>query len=105
MAPVVTEMHEQMTKWNEDASRLSMWTTDCTGCVLHVPGHWVALAKPDVSNEECAALLCDSLHPTPFALTAEEVGRFFALVAASHQTDDLHAAAEWSAYIVQRPQR
>ena len=31
-----------------------------------------------------AALLCDSLRPQPFSLTADEVGEFFACVA-SHQ--------------------
>ena len=54
------------------------------------------------NNEDCAALLCDSLFPTPYALTTDEAGELFALMAASHQTDDPHAAAEWSAYIVLR---
>ena len=105
MAPVVTEMHEELTRWNEEANQLSMWTNECTGCILHVPGHWIALAKPAASSEAVAALLCDSLHPHPFALTAEELGSFFALIATRHQASELSAAAEWSAYIVQRPER
>jgi hypothetical protein len=79
MMPIQGEDHETLAAWNHAASRLSLWMPGRAGCIFHVPGHWVALRRPQVSSETCAALLCDSLFPAPFALTAEEVGEFFAV--------------------------
>ena len=64
---------------------------------MHLPGHWVALTRPaDAQAEQAAALLCDSLHRRPFALSVEEVGEFFAIIAARQQGANEYQAGEWS---------
>ena len=105
MSPITAEDHEQKSRWVTDATspHLSLWTASVRGCVMHVPGHWIALRPPpEPHSEEYAALLCDSLRPSPFALSAEEVGELFALVACRHQETTEETAGEWSLYVVER---
>ena len=76
--PVQVEEHETLTQWVAEAAapHLSLWMPGHIGCVMHTPGHWVALTPPDEpQTTECAALLSDSLRPRPYALSAEELGR------------------------------
>ena len=68
---------------------------------MHVPGHWVALTKPDgPQTTTCAALLCDSLHHQPYALGVEEVGELFARMAAHQGNAAPPAAGIWSLNVV-----
>ena len=70
-------------------------------CLVHVPGHWVALSPPDGTHTEgAAALLCDSLKAKTFSLSAEEIGEFLALVATFHQRASQEEAHNWSLYLV-----
>ena len=103
MTAIMGADHEQLTRWNTDAGRLALWCQENIGCVLHVTGHWVALTRPEgVHTEQVAALLCDSLSPQPFALSAEHVGELFAVIAAFHQGAALQRAGEWSVYVTTR---
>ena len=105
MSPVTTEDHQHLSLWRFDADvpHLSLWRPGILGCVMHVPGHWVALAPPEgLHSVDCAALLCDSLRPSPYALSVDEIGELFALVAVSHQETSEEAAGEWSLYLVER---
>ena len=82
MRPVFPQDCEALARWNADLTRLGMWGPETLGCVVHVPGHWVALTRPlGAPTEENAALLSDSLHRQPFALSAEEVRQLFARMA------------------------
>ena len=68
---------------------------------MHVPGHWVALTKPDgPQTTTCAALLCDSLRHQPYALGVEEVRELFARVAAYQANAPAHEAGTWSVNVV-----
>ncbi len=106
MQPVQTDGYQELARWLSDATapHISLWGSDVLGCVMHVPGHWVALTRPEgPSTERCAALLCDSLMPHPYALSVEDIGKLFALVAVGHQCSaSEQSAAEWSLYLVQR---
>ena len=63
-------------------ARLGIWNPEILGCVVHVPGHWVALTRPQgVQTPDNAALMCDSLRRQPFALSAVEVAQLFARMA------------------------
>ena len=86
MLPIQGDEHEELTRWLVAERRLALWAPEVLGCLVHVPGHWVALSPPDGAHTEgAAALLCDSLKAQPFSLSAEEIGEFFALVATFHQ--------------------
>ena len=77
MCPVQAEEHETLVQWVSEtaAPHFAIWRPGHVGCVMHTPGHWVALTPPDgPQTPECAALLCDSLRPRPYALSAEELG-------------------------------
>ena len=101
MEPIMGGDHETYAAWNPDQSRLAVWRPDVLGCVVHVPGHWVALVRPEgAPSAQNAALLCDSLHRQPYALTAEEVGEFFAQVALWQQGAAEQQAGEWSVQMV-----
>jgi hypothetical protein len=105
MTPITTEDHQQLSHWvpGANAPHLSLWRPGVLGCVMHVPGHWVALTPPQgPSSEECAALLCDSLRPCPYALSSNEVGELFALVAVRQQVVSEADAAEWSLRLVEK---
>ena len=104
MTPVADVEHENLAYWQEADQRLSRWRDNVLGCVVHVPGHWVALTSPDgPQTEEAAAILCDSLHPQPFVLSADEVGEFFAVMAAYQQNAPLHQAGLWSLNLITTP--
>ena len=77
MHPLQVEAHENLAAWAADAAvpHVSLWQPGHLGCVMHTPGHWVALTPPDEAQTEgLAALLCDSLFPQPYALSVEELG-------------------------------
>ena len=97
-------------------NRISMFTSlRAAGCVLHTPRprHWVALVPPLSEDDDgVAALLCDSLFPMPFALTADEVQELFAHMASRHMylgesqlslLRQEQLAAGWSAFLVTKP--
>ena len=101
LEPVTAQRCEELSRWNPEESRLTLWSTVTHGCVMHVPGHWVSLTRCEGSQTAgAAALLCDSLHREPFALSAEEVGELFALVACHQQTAPVQLAGTWSLYVV-----
>jgi hypothetical protein len=77
LEPVLVESHETLATWiAEDATpHVSLWMPGHIGCIMHTPGHWVALTPPDgPQTPQCAALLSDSLRPRPYALSVEELG-------------------------------
>ncbi len=89
-----------------------LWDDATLGFVVHTPGHWISIAPPTghLRGGPIAALLCDSLFPVPFALTAEELHDFFRGLgdlhtAAAHaphlgENERIDLAAQWSAYSV-----
>ena len=103
MHEVMGADHQDLPRWSQHSKRLMLWAEGVRGCVVHTPGHWLALVPPDgQAAENNAALLCDSLHPRPFSLTAEEVGDFFALVASRHLgAANAADAGEYSIYVVE----
>ena len=99
--PLAREQHQLSARWYHDHGRLALWAPETLGCVVHVPGHWVALTRPEgAQTEQAAAFLCDSLYRHPYALSAEEVGEFFAVIAARQQGGDLNQAGEWSVNVL-----
>ena len=101
MHHVMGAEHQDLPRWSQESKRLVLWREGVRGCVVHTPGHWLALVPPDgEAAENNAALLCDSLHPRPFSLTADEVQALFANVAIS-QLEAMEAdAGEYSIYVV-----
>ena len=101
MSPMLGDQHQVHVEWLAEQSRLALWTPETMGCVLHIPGHWVALTRPEApQTQEAAALLCDSLYRQPFALSAEELGHLFALIAVWQQGASIYRAGEWSVHVV-----
>ena len=78
------------------SNKKSLWPRNVLGMLLHVPDHWIALTPPLSSGS--AALLCDSLDPAPFALTASEVKVLFDFIGAKQKSASETAAATWSCY-------
>ena len=63
LMPVDSADLTTLTRWNPEQATLTLWSQDTLGCVMHVPGHWVALSRPDIPQTmDAAALLCDSMH-------------------------------------------
>ena len=82
--------------WNPALNRLQVWRANVHGLIVHVPGHWIALTRPEgTSSMDNAALLCDSLWNLPFELTATQARTFFTTIA-THMADD----GVWSVYRV-----
>ncbi len=101
LRPVLPGDYADLARWSPEQATLTLWATDALGCVMHVPGHWVALTRPDgPQTATCAALLCDSLHSQPYALGVEEVGDLFALIAAYQGHGAPHTAGMWSLHVV-----
>ena len=101
LRPVLPDEYADLARWNPDRATLTLWTQDVLGCVMHVPGHWVALTRPDgPQTAACAALLCDSLHRQPYALGVEEVGELLACIAMYQRNAAEGAAGVWSLNVV-----
>ena len=101
--PVEGDAWTTLARWYPEQATLALWSPDTLGCVMHVPGHWVALSRPDgPQTEDAAALLCDSLHKKPFALGVEEVRQLFARMGAYQRNASLQEAGKWSLYVVAR---
>ena len=101
LSPVLPDDYADLARWNPEQATLALWTADALGCVMHVPGHWVALTRPDgPQTPACVALLCDSLYRQPFALGVEEVGELFARIAAYQGHAAQGAAGMWSLNVV-----
>ena len=82
MQPVFPDDYDALARWHDRGARLGIWSPEILGCVVHVPGHWVALTRPQgAQTPDNAALLCDSLRRQPFALSAVEVAQLFARMA------------------------
>ena len=103
LRPVEPDALTTLSRWNAEQATLTLWAQDTLGYVMHVPGHWVALSRPDVpQTKEAAALLCDSMHQKPYALGVEDVRQLFALIAAYQRNAPLHEAGRWSVHAVLR---
>ena len=103
--------HQEAVQQSEDTGRLAIFRGPATlGCIVHMPAprHWISLVPPEGqgSNEE-AALLCDSLRPWVYALTADEVADLFLHMASRQMRagelalplwQQEQMAAGWSAY-------
>ena len=87
--------------WHADHAQLALWNPETMCCIVHVPGHWVALTRPEgAQTVDSAALLCDSLRAQPVRLSVEEIGEFFAQIGVWQQHASLQQAGEWSVYVV-----
>jgi hypothetical protein len=64
--------------------------------LLHVPDHWIALTPP--SSSDSAAWLCDSLKPTPFAFSANDVKVLLKFISERQSNAELADAGTWSCY-------
>ena len=96
MGPMFPGDVETEMTWNQVLNRLQVWRANLHGLIVHVPGHWIALTRPEgVSSSDNAALLCDSLWEAPFQLTATQA-RTFCTAIANHMSDD----GVWSVYRV-----
>ena len=88
------------------------WDGRVVRCLVHRPGHWLAIVPPPASMPtDASAIICDSLYTSVFACNLDEVGEFFAVIAARHaeqRQDDqplgpqLEDMGEWSCYAVCR---
>ena len=103
LRPVEHDALPTLARWNAEQATLTLWDQDALGCVMHTPGHWVALSRPDVPQTvDAAALLCDSLQQKPYALGVEDVRQLFALIAAHQRNAPEHEAGHWSVHVVER---
>ena len=97
MRVVFAHEYQDLARWHPGMSRLGVWSPETLGCVVHLPGHWVALTRPEgAQTAQTAALMCDSLHRQPFALSAEEVEQLFAGMKQWQEANPLQQAGEWS---------
>ena len=98
MQPIVGAEHQVLAQWHSDMARLGLWGPETLSCVVHVPGHWVALTRPEgAQTEQAASLLCDSLHQRPSALSAAEVRQLFSAMARWQQGASLARVQQWAA--------
>ena len=81
-----------------DLGKLALWGPETLGCVLHVPGHWVALTRPAAACAQTlqnAALMCDSLYRQPFSLSVDEVSELFAHIGVWQHNASHEQAGMW----------
>ena len=105
--------HEEAVRRLNPPGHLSIFNgSHALGCIIHMPNprHWIAVVPPvQQATEEVAALLCDSLEDSVYALSADEMVDLFTTMALRHlQYADMpltpqvreELAAGWSAYKV-----
>ena len=74
MEPIPVDDLTDIVAWVDDWHRLRLWQPNTLGLLVHVPGHWIAIVRPeDAGTTSNVALLCDSLFPTPFQVNHEEM--------------------------------
>ena len=102
--------HEEAVRRLNPPGHLSIFNgSHALGCIIHMPNprHWIAVVPPvQQATEEVAALLCDSLEDSVYALSADEMVDLFTTMALRHlQYADMpltpqvreELAAGWSA--------
>ena len=94
MTPMFPGDLETDMTWNPALNRLQVWRANVHGLIVHVPGHWITLTRPEgTSSSDNATLLCDSLWNTPFQLTAAQACTFCTAIAKNMEDDGV-----WSVY-------
>ena len=84
---------------------------DAVGYILRVPvagGHGIALLHPESigveSSEDCAAILCDSLEPTPFGVAQADAQSLLIACALENvnlqQHDGNAHSTKWACFLV-----
>ena len=64
--PIPVDDLTDMATWVDDWHRLRAWQPNVHGLLVHTPGHWIAIVRPEgVGTSSNAALLCDSLFALP----------------------------------------
>ena len=107
--------HEEAVRQLDDQGLLGMFNgSHALGCIIHLPNprHWIAVVPPlQRQTARVAALLCDSLHPRPFAVSVDDMVDLFTTMGLRHmQFAEMELpwrtreelAAGWSAYSVTR---
>ena len=94
MQPMTNSQHQALARWCPEFHRIGLWTPGTLACVVHVPGHWVAITRPEgEQTAEAAALLCDPFYTRPFSLSADILQELFAAMG---------DGGPWSVHIVTR---
>ena len=89
--------------WVDDWHRLRVWQPSTLGLLVHVPGHWIAVVRPEgAGTMSNVALLCDSLRPAPFQLNHAEIHLMMTSIQQYLRNASLAEAGEWSVYRVFR---
>ena len=88
----------------------------CCGHLLRIPahgGHWIAIVKPTIGDynhaapdahfngQPAAALLCDSLYPSPFLISAAELEQLLTVCAMeSSSLSSSQFQGNWGCFLV-----
>ena len=90
-----------MVAWVDDWHRLRVWQPTVLGLLVHTPGHWIAIVRPEgAGTSSNAALLCDSLFSLPFQLDRAEMLTMMTDIQQHLRQANLAEAGEWSVYKV-----
>ena len=104
--PVTPDDFASFLGWDEARGSMKLFSRAPLGVLFHVPGHWVSIIPiVEAPTRDNAALLCDSLFRTPFAITAVELDDILAATADKQARAILlpfaagaRVAATWSLY-------
>ena len=97
--PVPIDDLTNVAAWISDWHRLRIWQPATLGLLVHVPGHWIAIVRPEgAATTSNVALLCDSLFPVPFQLNQAEMLSFMTSIQQHLREANLVDAGEWSVY-------
>ena len=99
--PVSNEDLPNVVAWIDDWHRLRIWQPATLGLMVHVPGHWIAIVRPEgAASTSNVALLCDSLYPLPYQINRAEILTMMASIQQHQSQAHIVDAGEWSVYKV-----
>ena len=97
--PVPIDDLTNIVTWMDDWHRLRVWRPTTFGLLVHIPGHWIAIVRPEgAATTANVALLCDSLFPVPFQLNQEEMLSMMRGIQQHLREARVVDAGEWSVY-------
>ena len=97
--PILPEDLIRQVTWSEDGNRLRLWNPNTFGLIVHIPGHWIAIVRPEgASSTSNVATLCDSLRPQPFQINHAEIMEMMSCIQQFLQRASMANAGQWSVY-------
>ena len=99
--PVLPDDLSHIVTWIDGWNRLRVWQPNTFGLLLHIPGHWIVIVRPEgTSTIANVATLCDSLYSLPCQLSHAEITQMMTGIQTFLRQSTEVEAGQWSVYRV-----